>query len=109
MLTSILEEPMLPLDPITMVAIVPDLREINQRIESPKFCIYECERCTAIPVFRLENFFEEVKQKTLNQELRSHGHKSSLIMPNGRLRLTSEGKQELYNHYITYHKAHFNL
>lgn len=117
LLTAIDEEPMLPIDPVTLEAIPPDLTPngLTQRIEQQarhpnrEFCIYECRNCKVKPKFQLKNFFETVKQNNLLPELKLHGHKTCLRMPNGILRNTEQGKQELYNHYITYHREFFGL
>ena len=115
LLTAVDEEPMLPIDPVTLEAIPPDLIQTvsMQRIQAinpnRELCIYGCNNCKVKPKFKLVNFFESVKQHNLLSELKLHGHKTCLRMPNGKQRNTEQGKQELYNHYITKHRQFFGL
>jgi hypothetical protein len=112
-LNTIEIEPMLPIDPVTLHALVPDIPRTNNAqpnidlINSP-FCKYNCQNCSAEPRFRLDTF-ETLKQKEINAELKRHRHKTSLWMPEGHFRRTTEGRRELFDHYTTFHRRFFNI
>ena len=66
-----------------------------------------CDECCAPCTVEIEGLLDRIKptgQKVINEELHRHGHPKSRMMPNGQLRITYEGAQELLNHYVFAHK-----
>jgi hypothetical protein len=104
---------MLPIDPITSIAIVLDpFRKINRdpAIADEDTCRekYNCRNCKAHPNYQLDTI-KKTPQADINQELKLHNHPSSRKMPEGNMRRTDEGRAELYNHTIKFDKRFFNL
>jgi hypothetical protein len=54
-----------------------------------------------------ENSSTKAKYDTVKNELKSHGHPSTRIMPNGNQRNIEEARSELLRHYESFHKSFF--
>jgi hypothetical protein len=66
-------------------------------------CKPKCRNCKVNCKYRIEEI-SQLKQKDLRDELKKHGHPSSLIMPNGFQRTTEQEKSELKAHYEINHQ-----
>ena len=87
------------------------VEHVEQQVVRPDSCFSSakkrCDECRAPCTVEMEGLLDRTKptgQKVINEELHRHGHPKSRMMPNGQLRITYEGAQELLNHYVFAHK-----
>ena len=78
----------------------------NNSIVQPKFCFPNCNnsstKCKAEPFYSINQITAEnfINKLLLEEELKRHGHPTSLKMPKTkRQRNVEEGKRELIAHY----------
>ena len=67
----------------------------------------DCKYCPKSCLYSVEDIFDPINpiaQYDILEELRSHGHPTSRVMANGKLRKTEEARRELVNHYSYAHK-----
>ena len=67
----------------------------------------DCKYCPKSCLYSVEDIFDPINpiaQYDILEELKSHGHPTSRIMANGKLRKTEEARRELLNHYSYAHK-----
>ena len=82
----------------------------NTSINSYLFCIeYKCSRCKSNCKFRLSELNKSnslLTQLQVNDELKAHGHPKSRKNIDRSNRTLAQAKEELKNHYLTYHSSY---